>query len=87
VATCYIVQESDGTSRFILEDGSGFLILEDCIPTPTTNDQNVMGGTPEALAAIQAQAALDNAAAQDYENRMRRRRQDDEEFMFLLTEL
>ena len=81
MATCYIVQESDGTSRFILEDGSGFLILEDCIPTPTTNDQNVMGGTPEALAAIEA------AAAADYENRARRRRQDDEEFLFLLTEL
>jgi len=32
--SCYIVQEIDGTSRFTLEDGSGFLLLEDCIPTP-----------------------------------------------------
>ena len=32
--SCYIVQEIDGTSRFSLEDLSGFLVLEDCIPTP-----------------------------------------------------
>ncbi len=30
--SCYIVQEVDGTSRFTLEDGSGFLLLENCIP-------------------------------------------------------
>jgi len=30
----YIVQEVDGVSRFTLEDDSGFLILEDCIPVP-----------------------------------------------------
>jgi hypothetical protein len=28
--SCYIVQEDDGTSRFTLEDNSGFLLLEDC---------------------------------------------------------
>ncbi len=28
--SCYIVQEDDGTSRFTLEDSSGFLLLEDC---------------------------------------------------------
>lgn len=28
--SCYLVQEDDGTSRFTLEDGSGFLLLEDC---------------------------------------------------------
>lgn len=32
--SCYIVQETDGTSRFTLEDGSGFLILEDCAAVP-----------------------------------------------------
>jgi hypothetical protein len=32
--SCYIVQEVDGVSRFTLEDGSGFLVLEDCIPVP-----------------------------------------------------
>lgn len=30
--SCYIVQESDGVSRFTLEDGTGFLLLENCIP-------------------------------------------------------
>ncbi len=30
--SCYLVQEVDGTSRFTLEDGSGFLLLENCIP-------------------------------------------------------
>lgn len=32
--SCYIVQEVDGTSRFTLEDGSGFLVLEGCVPAP-----------------------------------------------------
>ncbi len=30
--SCYLVQEQDGVSRFTLEDGSGFLLLEDCTP-------------------------------------------------------
>lgn len=30
----YLVQESDGTSRFTLEDGSGFILLEQASPTP-----------------------------------------------------
>jgi hypothetical protein len=30
--SCYIVQETDGISRFELEDGSGFLLLENCTP-------------------------------------------------------
>ncbi len=30
--SCYLVQEDDGTSRFTLEDGTGFLLLEDCVP-------------------------------------------------------
>lgn len=30
--SCYLVQESDGTSRFTLEDGTGFLLLEFCPP-------------------------------------------------------
>lgn len=32
--SCYIVQEVDGVSRFTLEDGSGFLLLENCVPVP-----------------------------------------------------
>ena len=32
--SCYLVQEIDGVGRFELEDGSGFLVLENCIPTP-----------------------------------------------------
>jgi hypothetical protein len=30
--SCYIVQEDDGVSRFTLEDGTGFLLLEGCVP-------------------------------------------------------
>jgi len=30
--SCYLVQETDGTSRFTLEDASGFLLLENCAP-------------------------------------------------------
>ncbi len=30
--SCYLVQETDGVSRFTLEDGSGFLLLENCTP-------------------------------------------------------
>ena len=43
--SCYIVQEIDGSSRFTLEDGSGFLVLEDCIPAPPGGDI-VIGGLP-----------------------------------------
>lgn len=39
--SCYIVQEADGTSRFELEDGSGFLVLENCTPVPP---QSGVGG-------------------------------------------
>lgn len=31
--SCYLVQEDDGVSRFTLEDGSGFIVLEDCVPS------------------------------------------------------
>jgi hypothetical protein len=30
--SCYLVQEIDGVGRFMLEDGSGFLLLEACVP-------------------------------------------------------
>ena len=33
--SCYLVQEDDGVSRFTLEDGTGFLLLEFCPDTPT----------------------------------------------------
>lgn len=81
MATCYIVQESDGTSRFILEDGSGFLVLEDCVPTAAGD--SVMGGT---AAQAQAQAL---AAQQGQQAILKRRRleADEEDFAFLLTEL
>lgn len=32
--SCYLVQETDGTSRFTLENGSGFLLLEACEEPP-----------------------------------------------------
>ncbi len=41
--SCYLVQEIDGVGRFELEDGSGFLVLEACVPTPPTPG---MGGEP-----------------------------------------
>jgi hypothetical protein len=30
--SCYLVQEIDGVGRFTLEDGSGFLLLDNCVP-------------------------------------------------------
>lgn len=41
--SCYLVQETDGTSRFTLEDGSGFLVLEDCVPTPPGGELPIGG--------------------------------------------
>jgi hypothetical protein len=40
----YLVQESDGTSKFTLEDGSGSLLLEVAAASdPTTNaDPNML---------------------------------------------
>lgn len=40
--SCYLVQEVDGSGRFLLEDGSGFLMLENCVPSVT--DQPDVGG-------------------------------------------
>jgi hypothetical protein len=40
--SCYIVQE-DGSGRFELEDGSGFLILETCVPAPPGGDVTAGG--------------------------------------------
>lgn len=40
MATEYLVQEEDGTSRITLEDGSGFLLLEESDSAP-----GVGGGT------------------------------------------
>jgi hypothetical protein len=37
--SCYLVQEEDGVSRFTLEDGSGFLLLEECEGPPTPGDE------------------------------------------------
>lgn len=39
--TDYLVQESDGTSRFLLEDGSGFIILETSISDFARERRNV----------------------------------------------
>jgi hypothetical protein len=33
--SCYLVQETDGVSRFTLENGTGFLVLDGCVPTPS----------------------------------------------------
>ena len=41
--SCYLVQESDGVSRFTLEDGSGFLLLEECEEPPVGGDTLPMG--------------------------------------------
>ena len=32
--SCYLVQEIDGVGRFELEDGTGFLVLDNCTPVP-----------------------------------------------------
>lgn len=36
MATDYLVQEEDGVSRIILEEGGGFIILEESTGTSTT---------------------------------------------------
>ena len=33
--SCYLVQEEDGVSRFILEDGGGWILLEFCEEAPS----------------------------------------------------
>lgn len=43
MSECYIVQEDDGVSRFILEDGTGFLLLESCEEPPVVGDYFPMG--------------------------------------------
>ena len=43
--SCYLVQEVDGVGRFALEDGSGFLLLENCVPVPPSGNLP-MGGPP-----------------------------------------
>ncbi len=40
--SCYLLQE-DGVSRFILEDGTGFLLLESCTP-PVVPPEPGVGG-------------------------------------------
>jgi len=42
MATDYLVQEEDGTSKFELEDGSGFLILEENIIPPISGGSGLM---------------------------------------------
>ena len=37
--SCYLVQEEDGVSRFILEDGSGWILLEFCDEPPPFGDE------------------------------------------------
>lgn len=41
--SCYIVQETDGVSRFTLEDGTGFLLLEGCVPPAPGGDLPIGG--------------------------------------------
>jgi hypothetical protein len=41
--SCYLVQEIDGVSRFTLENGTGFLLLEDC-PAPPGGTELPIGG-------------------------------------------
>ena len=41
--SCYFVQEIDGVSRFTLEDGTGFLVLEACVPTPPGGELPIGG--------------------------------------------
>lgn len=43
--SCYLVQEIDGVGRFTLEDGTGFLLLDNCVPSPPSGG-NPAGGVP-----------------------------------------
>ena len=38
MATDYLVQEEDGVSRILLEDGSGYLILEESTEATATSE-------------------------------------------------
>ena len=82
--SCYLVQETDGVSRFTLEDGSGFLLLEFC-PPPGGVEYNPIGDiTPPS----QEGRARGRGAEGPMVRGMRRRLQEDEEdLIFLLTEL
>lgn len=53
--SCYLVQEDDGVSRFTLEDGSGFLLLEFC-PPPGGVEYNPVGDSSPALPLAQLPA-------------------------------
>lgn len=76
--SCYLVQETDGVSRFTLEDGSGFLLLEFC-PPPGGVEYNPIGDvTPPSVEGRQG----------PYVRGQRRRlTEDEEDLIFLLTEL
>ena len=74
--SCYLVQEEDGTSRFILEDGSGFLLLEECEPPPAGGDITAMGDITPPQRVPETRAV------------MYRIREDEDEFvLYLLTRL
>ena len=82
--SCYLVQEVDGTSRFTLEDGTGFLLLEFC-PPPGGAEYNPVGDSSPALPLADLGPALPP-------RRGRRRRlesiyDDDEIISILLDEL
>ena len=42
MATDYLVQEEDGTSKITLEDDSGFLILEENVTPPISGGSGLM---------------------------------------------
>ena len=42
MATDYLVQEEDGTSKITLEDDSGFLILEENVTPPISGGSGTM---------------------------------------------
>ena len=85
--SCYLVQEVDGTSRFTLEDGTGFLLLEFC-PPPGGTEYDPVGDSSPALPLAKLGEGLEGLPPR----RGRRRRlesiyDDDEIISILLNEL
>lgn len=81
--SCYLVQETDGVSRFTLEDGSGFLLLEFCPPTGV--EYNPIGGKTPPSAEGRARGT--GAEGPTIRGMRRRLEEDEDDLIFLLTEL
>ena len=75
--SCYIVQEIDGSSRFTLEDSSGFLLQEDCIPIPP--------GGPAVFSGDKRPPLVPDSWGEPWRNK-RKREQEDEDLISVILD-